>query len=160
MPCYLFTFHAYGSWYPDRPQGYVKRGEGILARNVDEARRYRDRATFEPAILEVEQQRAIIAQSIEAAKRLGSRLHAVATEPTHLHLLVSWATERDWEPIRASFKKSLTLRLKSKFGGRRWLSGNGSRKRVKDQEHFDYLRGKYLPDHRGWKWCETRGEYL
>ncbi len=26
---YLFTFHAYRSWLPDRPQGYVRRGKGI-----------------------------------------------------------------------------------------------------------------------------------
>ncbi|MEM1305417.1 MAG: hypothetical protein AAGG46_11005, partial [Planctomycetota bacterium] len=29
MPVYLFTYHTYGSWLPDRPQGYVQRDQGI-----------------------------------------------------------------------------------------------------------------------------------
>jgi len=31
MPCYLFTYHAYASWMPDREEGHVRRGEGILS---------------------------------------------------------------------------------------------------------------------------------
>ena len=30
MPCYLFTFHAYGTWMPDREEGFVRREQGIL----------------------------------------------------------------------------------------------------------------------------------
>jgi hypothetical protein len=30
MPCYLFTWHAYATWLPDRKQGYVEKGRGIL----------------------------------------------------------------------------------------------------------------------------------
>src|SRR4051794_35604479 len=29
MPCYLFTYHAYGSWMPDHKRGYVHRGQGV-----------------------------------------------------------------------------------------------------------------------------------
>jgi hypothetical protein len=25
------------------------------------------------------------------------------------------------------------------------------------RKHFDYLVGKYLPNHTGWKWSEARG---
>ncbi|MCA9234787.1 MAG: hypothetical protein KDA44_04925 [Planctomycetales bacterium] len=160
MPCYLFTLHAYGSWYPDRPQGYVVRGQGILPSDAEEARRYRQRAAHAPATLEAAQQRAIIAQAVEAAAVLGCRLHFVATEPTHVHLLVSWSTQCTWACVRKSFKKALTIRLKGQLGKRPWFSENGSRKRVTDQDHFDYLVGKYLPDHSGWKWCEGRGEFL
>ena len=28
MPCYLFTYHAYGSWLPDHAEGYVHWKEG------------------------------------------------------------------------------------------------------------------------------------
>ena len=35
MPCYLFTYHGYGTWLPDRSRGYVRRKEGILP--TDEA---------------------------------------------------------------------------------------------------------------------------
>ena len=34
MPVYLFTFHAYGSWLPDNPRGYVRRKEGIQPQDV------------------------------------------------------------------------------------------------------------------------------
>ncbi|QDT75400.1 hypothetical protein I41_46100 [Lacipirellula limnantheis] len=34
MPCCLFTYHAYGSWTPDRKQGYVKRHQGILQQDL------------------------------------------------------------------------------------------------------------------------------
>jgi hypothetical protein len=37
------------------------------------------------------------------------------------------------------------------------LSENGSRKHVKDREHFDYLVNVYLPKHTGWKWSESLG---
>jgi hypothetical protein len=30
MPVYLFTYHAYRSWMPDRNRGFVRRKEGIL----------------------------------------------------------------------------------------------------------------------------------
>jgi hypothetical protein len=33
MPVYLFTYHAYRSWMPDRPEGFVQEGRGIEAPN-------------------------------------------------------------------------------------------------------------------------------
>ncbi len=41
MPCYLFTYHAYGSWMHDRRQGYVQRKRGILPPDVALAQKYR-----------------------------------------------------------------------------------------------------------------------
>jgi hypothetical protein len=41
MPCYLFTYHAFGSWMPDRRQGYVRRGKGIQPADPKMAERYR-----------------------------------------------------------------------------------------------------------------------
>ncbi len=41
MPYYLFTYHAFGSWMPDRKQGYVRRGQGILVPDHVMAERYR-----------------------------------------------------------------------------------------------------------------------
>ena len=40
MPVYLFTFHAYRSWMPDRPQGYVRHEAGLLPPDPQAARRY------------------------------------------------------------------------------------------------------------------------
>jgi hypothetical protein len=37
---YHFTYHAYRSWMPDNPKGYVRRGEGILPPDAEMARLY------------------------------------------------------------------------------------------------------------------------
>ena len=42
MPCYLITYHAYGSWMPDQRRGYVKRHQGILSPDKEMAERYRE----------------------------------------------------------------------------------------------------------------------
>jgi hypothetical protein len=41
MPCYLFTYHAYLSWMPDRPQGYVRRKKGIFPPDEEKAEAYK-----------------------------------------------------------------------------------------------------------------------
>ena len=35
MPVYHFTLHAYGTWMPDRPEGYNKHGEGYQAPDTE-----------------------------------------------------------------------------------------------------------------------------
>lgn len=160
MPCYLFTYHTFGSWYPDRAQGYVARGQGILPRDTKMAEVYRSRAKHETVLVEEQHQQAIIHRLIDAVGYINCRLHAVATDSTHIHVLVSWRNERTWQQNRASLKKSLTLMLKERFEDRPWFAENASRKRVTDREHFDYLMDIYLPRHKGWKWREDRGLYL
>jgi REP element-mobilizing transposase RayT len=160
MPCYLFTYHTIGSWYPDRAQGYVARGKGILPRDTKMAEVYRGRANHETVLIEAPHQLAVIDRLIEAVGFIDCRLHGVATEATHIHVLVSWRNERTWQQNRASLKKSLTLMLKETFEDRPWFSENASRKRVENREHFDYLMGTYLPLQKGWKWREDRGLYL
>jgi hypothetical protein len=59
--------------------------------------------------------------------------------------------------VRAKLRESLTRRLNRAIEPRQWFSKSPSRKQVKDQRHFDYLIDKYLPAHRGLKWCEGRG---
>ena len=38
----------------------------------------------------------------------------------------------------------------------KWFVENASRKRVKDDDHFEHLMNSYLPSHGGWKWREDR----
>jgi hypothetical protein len=61
--------------------------------------------------------------------------------------------------LRVSIKKSMTIRLNREYWQRKWLSEGASRKRVANQEHFDYLVCTYLPEHGGWKWSEEQGPY-
>jgi hypothetical protein len=158
MPCYLFTWHAYGTWMPDRPQGYVKKGKGILPPDAEEAERYRSRQKEAAARFDDAVQQLIIEELVITADKRRFRLHGVATDSTHDHVLLSWPDERTYEQLNRGVRESITRRL-NQHHCRRWLVHKGSRKRVEDRQHFDYLMKKYLPKHTGWKWREGVGVY-
>ncbi len=102
MPVYLFTYHAYGTWWPDRSQGYVQRGSGILSADGDMARRYRDAARFSPASFDEPMQRAIIDEVQRAATFQKLRLYIAGTDPTHAHVIVSWRDARRAMDVRSA----------------------------------------------------------
>jgi hypothetical protein len=160
MPCYLFTYHAFGTWLPDPKQGYVKRKQGILATNFAEAERYR--AAMKEAIVEFDTaiQLTVIDSIIDSQIKQDFECYYIATDATHAHALVGWRDERSWLHMRSIIKGSISRRLKKDCGKRTWLADGASRKRVKDQKHFDYLVTRYLPKHRGWKWCPERAKVL
>ncbi len=137
---------------PNRPRGYVRRGEGVLPSDPDEARRYGKRAKYEAVVFDAAVQQVLIDAACESCDRQGYTLHFVATEPTHVHLLVSWRSRRSWLRVRTGLKQSLTRQLNRRPGRRLWFAASGSRKRVKDQAHFEYLVNDYLPNHRGLQW--------
>ncbi len=157
MPCYLFTFHAYGSWLPDHSKGFVLRKEGVQPTNVALAKTYRQRMTETEVTLAEPHQQTTIEAIKNAAKHIACRLHFISTETTHLHLLTSWHDEKTWQQKRNSYKRAITITLQSEFAKRTWLSEGSSRKCVEDHEHFEYLMTRYLPRHRGWKWSEHKG---
>ena len=155
MPCYLFTWHAYGSWMPDRPQGYVK-ARAILPPDRPEADRYRARQNEATAVFDTSTQKLVIDELVVTASFRRFRLRFVATDLTHLHVLVSGPDERTYAQLRRGIRESITRRLNHQED-RAWLTHRGSRKRIRDQSHFDYLVATYLPKHRGWKWDEKGG---
>ncbi len=158
MPVYLFTYHTYGSWMPDRRQGYVKRHNGVLPPDHDGAKHYRGRQVESTVTISANHQRAIIESILEACSHIETRPRAIATDDQHLHTVVSWIDEsKHWSRFRTSIKRKVTIDLKAKFAKRNWLARGSSRRRVRDQEHFDYLVETYLPSHRGWKWSEGLG---
>src|SRR5688500_9200541 len=112
MPCYLFTYHAYGSWMPDRRQGYVRRHKGILPSELKMADRYRRNANDEAARFGDAQQRAAITILHEAVTHIDCRLNYMATDLTHIHVLVNWTGKRTWQQNRASLKRALTISFK------------------------------------------------
>ena len=91
---------TYGTWYPDRPKGYVRHGQGILPSDSEMAQVYRSRATHDTVFLNTEHQQAIITRLVEAVTCINCRLHAVATDKSHVHVLVSWRGERTWQQNR------------------------------------------------------------
>lgn len=106
-----------------------------------------------------EHQRAIIEVVLDAAPHQRFRAHFVATESTHAHVLVSWRDDRKFMTLRSSIKSSITRALNRRFERRSWLEEGASRRKVNNQEHFDYLIVTYLPEHRGWKWSEEKGVF-
>ena len=158
MPCYLFTWHSYGSWMPDRPQGYVRKRQGVLPPDLEQARRYRARQKEPTASFDSLIQRLAIDETLVAAEKRRFRLHGLATEPTHIHVLISWSDVRTFEHLRRGVRESISRRLNA-HERRRWLEQGGSRKQVREQSHFDYLMTTYLPKHSGWKWREGGGYY-
>jgi hypothetical protein len=160
MPCYLFTYHAHGSWMPDHPRGYVRRHEGILAPDKSMAVKYRANMAADAVSFDAEVQRLLIDEVLIASDFQKFRCHYIAMEPTHLHLLVSWTIARDWKTVRAKVRESLTRRLNRELGSQDWFSKSPSRKQVKERKHFDYLVSTYLPRHSGLKWSEGVGFIL
>ena len=111
MPCYLFTFHAFGTWMPDRDEGFVRRDRGFVPPSQELARAYRGRAKEDEVLFAPRLQLLLIAEARVACEKQRYRGHYVATEPTHVHALISWPDDRAWLKIRNGLKSSLTRRL-------------------------------------------------
>jgi len=105
-------------------------------------------------------QRRLIVKLLAIASGEGYRLHGVATDPTHLHCVVSWRDDTlRFTKVRGRIKNLLSLDLSRAAGitGRPWFVQKSSRKCVSEQDHLDYLLNVYLPNHRCLQWYEDRG---
>jgi REP element-mobilizing transposase RayT len=155
MPVFLITIHAYRSWNADHPRGYVRHGKGILPPNAEQAKAYDKRAADLPALFGDADQAAIASIAADACIRRDWRLHAIALEPSHVHILMSWKDDTRSDSVCGKLKnlisRELNLGLATK---RKWLSRGASRKRVNDRGHFDHLVLNYLPKHGGLFWKE------
>jgi Transposase IS200 like len=160
MAVYFFTLHAYRSWRPDHPRGYVRRGEGILPSDPARAAQYDANASQDPVIFTKEMQDVIVVGADDICARRQWRLHAVGFEPNHVHLLVSWRAFIDWDEVLTKLKNLLSLFLGRLIAveAQSWFTDGGSRKRVTTQDHFNYLIQTYIPKHSQQKWFE--GEAL
>jgi REP element-mobilizing transposase RayT len=156
MAVYFITLYAYRSWRPDHRRGYVRRDEGILPPDPQRAAEYDAKATQEPVEFTTEMQNVMIAGAFDICVHRDWRLHAMGFENNHTHLLVSWHDFTPWLEVRAKLKNLLSLFLGRLVNeqGRKWFVGGGSRKRVKDRQHFDYLVETYIPKHSQAKWFE------
>ncbi len=156
MPVYFFTLHAYRSWRPDHPRGYVRRDEGGLPPDPDRATEYDAKATQEPVEFDVEMQNVMIAGAFDICSKRDWRLHGICFEPSHVHLLPSWREFIPWLDVRAKLKNLLSLFLDRLSGvqGRNWFVDGGSRKRVLNERHFNYLIETYIPKHSQQRWFE------
>jgi hypothetical protein len=121
MPVYLITLHAHGTWLPDRPQGYVQRHQGILPTDKNMADNYRRRSKHPVVSFTVPMQRLLIDAACEGAEHKDIRIHFIATDASHVHLLVSCKETHTNAHIRAGLKSSMTRRLNQKNRRRPFL---------------------------------------
>ena len=110
-----------------------------------------------PALFDDQAQKILIKAVRSTEEHLDVVIRLVATDQSHIHVLLQWTHARPWDKLRASIKTKLSKVLKEQIKDRTWLSEGASRKHVKDYEHLQYLETQYLPDHLGWKWCFKRG---
>ena len=158
MPVYLFTFHAYGTWMPDRDRGFVQKGKGVQKPSEALAGAYRRAAKHPPFSFDPNTQKLLIETAMDVCRRRGWHLHAVATDPTHLHVLVHWRDEARWQDVRGKLRNIVGTELskQSRQFGRPWFVAHSSRRRVTDREHLNYLKDEYLPGHTGLRWFDDR----
>ncbi|MEM7576825.1 MAG: hypothetical protein AAF328_05050 [Planctomycetota bacterium] len=152
MPVVLFTLHAYGSWMPDRPEGYVRRREGLLPTAPAMADQYRKHMKANAVSFDAPQQRLVLEATLEKCVIRGWTLQAAATDPTHIHAVLSWHNDTPAAKIQDGLKRSITIACNARHSQRPWLSEGGSKKRVANFEHLTHLRENYLPSHRGWRY--------
>jgi REP element-mobilizing transposase RayT len=155
MAVYHFTLHTYRSWNADHPRGWVKRDCGIQLPDPERAQLYNRHALHPPALFTAEHKDVVFWIVADACLRRQWRLHALAAEPTHVHILVSWQDYLAWEKVRGKLKNLMSLELGVHFQkpGHHWFGDKGSRKQIRERKHFDYLMDVYFPKHQ-WHWRE------
>ncbi len=77
MPCYVFTYHAYGTWMPDREEGFVRRRKGVLPTDPQLAQQYRQDARETVVAFDGRVQQLVI----EELQTLDTRIVAAITSP-------------------------------------------------------------------------------
>lgn len=152
MPVYHFNLHAYGTWLPDRNEGYDPHGQGHHPPDSIAAKRYRVRMHNPATTLSHAVQQHALQILIESQKFQCFELYAFAAESTHLHALVGWRDDRDPFKVRSQVKSSLTRALNKAFGKRQWFVAKAGHTVVKDEEHLCHLLDNYLPKHQGLFW--------
>jgi hypothetical protein len=148
MPVYHFTFHAYRSWMPDRPEGYVRRREGLLPPDPEMARLYRQQARYSEISFSDGDAATLIAAAEVTCDEQGWFLYEFAVTSSHVHLLVGWRSEEQVDVVSNTLKRRFGAAL-SKLAGRPgpWFSRGASRRPVRNEPHFEYLQREYLPSH-------------
>lgn len=147
MPVFHFTFHAFGTWLPDRPEGYVRRDRGWQPPSSVATELYRSNMKQAEVSFNDEQQRLLLQALIDCQAYQRVRLYAIAIDATHVHVVVAWNDERRPGPVRSQMKYSMTRRLIRAHGKRKWFGKNGGQTPVCDEEHLCRLVDLYLSKH-------------
>ncbi|MFN3168233.1 MAG: hypothetical protein ACE37H_14320 [Phycisphaeraceae bacterium] len=147
MPVHHFIFHAYGSWLPDRPEGYFKHGSLWQPPNEQAEQQYRKNMQEEPIAFNKAQQQLLIEELIRAQPYQRINLYSAATDSTHVHAVVAWTDDRDPVRIRSGLKSSLTRMMNTRYGKRQWFVAKAGQTPIRGENHLTQLVHDYLPKH-------------
>ena len=147
MPVYHFTFHAYGTWLPDRPEGYFLHHKGWQPPSSACGQQYREKMNQAIKTFSSEIQQHLLDQLITASQHQRLDLYAAAIDSTHLHTAIAWRDSRSAVRIRSQIKYSLTRALINRYEKRQWLAHKAGQTCVNDERHLYRLVHEYLPKH-------------
>ncbi|MEO0476784.1 MAG: hypothetical protein AAF085_12580 [Planctomycetota bacterium] len=149
MPVYHFTFHAYGTWLPDRPEGSYVYHRGWQPPGHARAETYRSQMTEQAARFDNAHQQLILDTLIKGQILQDYELYVMSSDESHIHAVIAWGDEREPVRVRAQVKSSMTRVLNRRFGKRKWFVRSAGQTPIEDDEHLDRLAHEYLPKHTG-----------
>lgn len=157
MPVYHFTFHAYGSWLPDRPEGSYVYHKGWQPPGHARAESYRQQMTAEPARFTTEHQQLFLETLRKGQPLQNYGLYGIAADESHLHTVIAWRDKREPTRFRSQIKSSMTRALNQHFGKRKWFVRSAGWTPIEDEQHLYQLIHEYLPKHDGLYWHRWQG---
>ena len=157
MPVYHIIVHGFLTWDADNPKGYYRRGRGRFAAEPQLAAHWERSARF-PTLLWSWDDQNLLCQTVqETSARRQWTVYAIASQPTHLHIVLAWHTLHPPERVQQTLKQMMSLALGSIHGrGRRWFSRNGVPQRIKNRTHLRHLLYDYLANQAVIFWRSNR----
>ncbi len=154
MAVYHITLHAHRSWPADHKRGYVHHTDGLLPPDPEIAEARDHLAKFDEVKFDRNMQMLMIRATLESCRRNGWGLLGSGSDTTHIHFAMCWKEFKECDEVMRRLKNSLSYVLGKCVGprGRKWFVRGGSRKRVKDAGHLNYLLDTYFPRHPGVFW--------
>ena len=147
VPVYHVIVHGFFTWNADNPNGYYRTKRGRYAAAPQLAVHWSRRARF-PAVCWTRDDQDMLSRTVlEISARREWIVYAIATQSTHLHIVIAWHTSHSPKEVQQTLKQIMSLELGRKYGrGRRWFSRNGVPQRVKNKTHLRHLLYDYLPN--------------
>ena len=152
MPVYHFTFHAYGTWLPDRAEGYTPYRSGWKPPDTKRADQYRDQMDQAVSRFDTPSQRHALETLLRGQPLQSDELYVFAADDSHLHAVIAWRDNREPTRVQSQVKSSLIRALNEGRSKRKWLARGAGKTPVVDEEHLHHLAHVYLPSHSGVYW--------
>jgi len=143
---------------PNHERGYTQKGKGVFSTDEQMNLLYERKSQFDAIYFTESRQRIVVDAALEVCNTIGISAYYLVCVSTHLHALVGWKDEREWEMIYDRIKRIIALKLARSEGvaGRRWLAARRNGTAICSREHFVHLVHTYLPDHQGVRYVDEQ----